>query len=315
MPRRSRPSENPEKLRDELVTLLNNFSSLRTSELRIRVLALVPAFHKLRDLGSSMMPIGTPENAKDRVLAYFQLYPQKVIHGDELMVISGIGEWSRRLRELRKQDGWWIYSGNTFADIREAAKAARDTLELAEIEVLDIRPEQYVLTRNEQDREAAHRWHILNGIRKREGSVTTKILEYLRANAGKEVTGEELRYLARDKSEWARRVRELRTEAGWPIATKSSGLPELRIGVYVLERDQQSEEHDRHIPDPIRVKVLVRDNFSCVECGWNRSMVSPEDPRRFLELHHLAQHKNKGQNTVENLITLCNVHHDGRHRS
>jgi len=42
-----------------------------------------------------------------------------VITGDELMVVSGIGEWARRVRELRVEFGWWIYSGVTFQDIAE----------------------------------------------------------------------------------------------------------------------------------------------------------------------------------------------------
>ncbi|MFD2579587.1 HNH endonuclease signature motif containing protein [Novosphingobium colocasiae] len=33
----------------------------------------------------------------------------------------------------------------------------------------------------------------------------------------------------------------------------------------------------------------------------------------FLELHHLIEHKAKGGNTVENLVTICNVHHDQVH--
>ncbi len=43
-------------------------------------------------------------------------------------------------------------------------------------------------------------------------------------------------------------------------------------------------------------------------------MLSPEDPRKRLELHHRTQHKDKGENTVQNLVTLCNVHHDDIHR-
>jgi predicted restriction endonuclease len=168
--------------------------------------------------------------------------------------------------------------------------------------------------RVEQDLEAAHRWNTLNQIRKSKLSVTDKILEYFRKNVGKEITGEELKYLAKDKSEWARRSRELRTEQGWPVVTKSSGREDLPIGVYVLEEDRQTYEHDRAIPDAVRVAVLERDGFKCVECGWNRSMLSPDDPRKMLELHHKQHHKDKGANTVENLVTLCNVHHDEQHR-
>ncbi|MFR5760709.1 MAG: HNH endonuclease [Oscillospiraceae bacterium] len=39
-----------------------------------------------------------------------------------------------------------------------------------------------------------------------------------------------------------------------------------------------------------------------------------DDPRKMLELHHKQQHKDGGENTVENLITLCNVCHDAIHR-
>jgi len=238
----------------------------------------------------------------------------QIIDGDELMVVSGIGEWARRVRELRVQFGWWIYSGVTFADIAEDAAKVGDNEELASVKQMHIRPDQYVLMRPEEDRDAAYRWNVLNEVRRKKASVTDKILEYLRKNVGKQITGEELKYLAKDKKEWARRVRELRTEAGWPIVTRNSGRADLAVGVYVLEEDRQAEEHDRHIPDPVRVAVLQRDNFSCVQCGWNRSMFSHDDPRKFLELHHKTHHKDKGENTVENLETLCNVHHDEMHR-
>jgi 5-methylcytosine-specific restriction endonuclease McrA len=68
------------------------------------------------------------------------------------------------------------------------------------------------------------------------------------------------------------------------------------------------------IPDTVRVEVLERDGHQCVRCGWSRAMLSRDDPRRMLELHHVRHHIDKGENTAENLITLCNVHHDEEHR-
>lgn len=314
MARRSQPSNVPEELRQSLVELLTNFAEeLKKEDLREKVVALVPAFHKLRDLGSSLIPQSEAASARERIIAYLKQYPRVVINGDELMVVSGIDEWARRVRELRVQFGWWIYSGVTF---NQMAQNPDDEamLRTMGIDPKTIRPDQYVLMREEQDRDAAHRWNVLNEIRKKKVSVKEKIIEYLRKNVGTPVTGEELSYLAGNKKEWARRVRELRTEDGWPIATKNTGRNDLPVGVYVLEEDRQAYEHDRIIPDPIRVAVLERDGFKCTCCGWSRDKLNRDDPRKMLELHHKQQHKDGGENTIENLITLCNVCHDDVHR-
>lgn len=314
MARRSQPSNVPEELRQSLVELLTNFAEeLHKEDLREKVVALVPAFHKLRDLGSSLIPQSEAASARERIIAYLKQYPRVVIDGDELMVVSGINEWARRVRELRVQFGWWIYSGVTFTQMAQNPDDEA-MLRTMGIDPKAIRPDQYVLMREEQDRDAAHRWNVLNEIHKKKVSVKEKIIEYLRKNVGTPVTGEELSYLAGNTKEWARRVRELRTEDGWPIATKNTGRNDLPVGVYVLEEDRQAYEHDRIIPDPIRVAVLERDGFKCTCCGWSRDKLNRDDPRKMLELHHKQQHKDGGENTVENLITLCNVCHDAIHR-
>lgn len=106
MLRRSRPDDEPEVIRSSLVELLTNFAEeLRKSDLRAKVIALIPAFHKLHDLGCSLIPKDEASSARERVIAYFRRYPRTVINGDELMVVSGIAEWARRVRELRVQFG------------------------------------------------------------------------------------------------------------------------------------------------------------------------------------------------------------------
>ena len=313
--RRSRPESAPETLRREIVELLANFAEeLKKGDVRVKVIALIPAYHKLRDLGSSLIPGDEASSARQRILAYFRRYPRTVIDGDELMVVSGIGEWARRVRELRVQFGWWIYSGVTFSQM--ASEQAEDAVILKSmlgVDPAEIKPDQYVLMRPEQDLKAAYRWNVLNEIRRKTVSVKSKIIEYFRHNVGEQITGEELKYLAGDRKEWARRIRELRTEEGWPILSKNSGREDLAVGVYVLEEDRQAYAHDRRIPDQVRVSVLRRDGFKCVKCGWDRSMLSPEDPRKRLELHHVKPHVAKGENTEDNLETLCNVHHDALH--
>jgi len=300
---------------DRIKELLDGFGrKLAEPDLRDQVRSLIPVFHGVRDLGSGLITPEVAKSARDRILTYFRYYPLTLIEGDELLVVSGIGEWARRLRELRVQFGWWILSGVPFKqmDTDDPDTAAEITRSLG-IDPTAIRPDQYVLARADQDRDAAHRWHILNTIRKKKMSVKDKVLEYLRANVGQPVSIEELRYLAKDRNEWPRRVRELRTEEGWPIVTKMQGRPDLPVGSYVLEEDKQAPEHDRKIPDDVRIVVLERDGFACRCCGWTRDAMRPDDPRKLLELHHVIQHVDKGENSADNLVTLCNVHHDQVH--
>jgi len=65
------------------------------------------------------------------------------------------------------------------------------------------------------------------------GGGQQRILTYLRRRLGETVRMEELRGVAAIY-EWARRVRELRVERGWPIVTRTQ-RPDLRNGEYVLE--------------------------------------------------------------------------------
>lgn len=309
MARRSQPGD-PEKLRQELIDILSAFEEkLHSGDLRGRVLQLVPASHAIRDLGSSLIPAEGVHAARDRILLYLKQYPSTIIAGDELMVVAGIQDWPRRVRELRGQLGWFIVTGNTAAEM-----AKEDDFPSEQIDPSKMRPEDYALLSEEPDREAAHRWHLANSIRRERGSVQSRILKFLRANVGRPVTGEELRYVAKGATEWARRVRELRTEEGWPVVTKTNGRPDLPIGTYLPESERQSPAHDRHIPDAVRRNVLRRDGYRCRTCGWSHSDWNPDDPRH-LEIHHVVSHRKRGPNVRENLITVCIVCHDRIHRN
>lgn len=308
MPRRSRQGV-LETLRKQLVELLVNFKTeLRSPDLRGKVLALVPAFHILRDLGSSLISREQAASARSRILFYLRKYPKMVIKGDELMVVAGISDWPRRVRELRVEQGWSIINGLTAREMH-----LEEEFPLPAVDASRLGPDDYILLDQAQDRDAAHRWNMANDIRRLKLSVRDKILEFLRANVGRAVTGEELRYVANDRTEWARRVRELRTEHGWPVATQNTGRPDLPVGSYVLERDRQGPAHDRAIPDSVRRRVLRRDNYQCTRCEWNHNLWNKSDPRH-LELHHKTHHAKGGENTAENLITLCTVCHDAIHK-
>jgi hypothetical protein len=300
---------NSESIIKQIRCLIENFEAeLLSKDLRKKILALIPIFQNLRELGKSLIPSTDASSARSRILHYLKKYPHTIIKGDELLVVSAIQDYPRRIRELRVQFGFSIISGVTAKEMAEIGEFPIDN-----IDVSFMKPDDYILLSDKEDREAAHRWFIANEIRKHKDSVRNKILEYFKHNVGIAITGEELRYVAKNKTEWARRVRELRTEYGWSIVTKNTGRPDLPVGNYILESLRQSPEHDRQIPDPIRGFVLRRDNYTCAKCGWSYRDWNQSDPRH-LELHHMKEHVKGGENTEENLITVCTICHDEIHR-
>lgn len=308
MPKHSKPGD-PETYRRRLAAALENLEArLKDGELRGQVLELVAAAQLLQNIGASLIQGPNNGGAKARILVYMQKHVGVILSGEELMTVAGISEYARRIRELRVEHGWRILTGMTLAHMDPEEVSA-----LFEGEKPKLKPDQYVLLSAERDAEAADRWKIANDVRKEKNAgVRDKILKYFRSFVGKEISGEELRYVSGDKTEWARRTRELRTECGWPILTKFAGRPDLPVGIYVLEKDRQSPEHDRRIPEGDYRRVLARDNYTCRDCGWTHDQWNRSDPRH-LEAHHVKHHAVGGSNSADNLITLCNVCHDARH--
>lgn len=268
--------------------------------LRQKVLRLVELTYKNRCLNVSVMvQAGYPATpAIGRIRLYFEQHVTVILDGAELEVVSGISEYARRIRQLRVENGLRILTG-----------ASPDK----EFSDLDLKADQYVLVTAAPDTDAARRWHIANRIRRSGGSATSRLLAFLMENVERVVTTEELAYVAKNKKEFARRVRELRTEEGYAIATKVTGRPDLGIGEYVLlSKDRVAEPHDRHIPIEVQREVYQRDNNACRACGWNMSRWTVQDPR-ILELHHLIAHVERGENIALNLIVLCSRCHDELH--
>lgn len=176
-----------------------------------------------------------------------------------------------------------------------------------------LRPDEYLLLESQPDITAARRWRLVNRIRREKGGTKNKLLKYFLENVGQIVTTEELAYVANKAKEYARRIRELRTEEGYPIATMFTGRPDLNMGEYVLESAQRiSEPHDRNIPFQVEKEVYRRAGNACQLCGWNRDRWTKKDPR-ILELHHLTAHAAGGANVPENLAVLCSKCHDDVH--
>lgn len=298
----------------ELERLIRKYAESWDSwPLRQRVAALVALQRALRGLARTTV-FPDVSAGRERILDYLRANAGIIVGTDELEVVSGIKDYQRRIRELRVEHGWPIVSG------AQLSRTTAESLEEAEDEgasagLPSLRPDQYILLADRRDEDAAARWRVANEIRRGPGGVKEKLLMYFRANVGAILSIEELRYVASNSGDWPRRTRELRTEDGWPIVTRFSGDPSMPPGTYKLAEDKQDEPHDRRISEAVRRSVMKRDRWRCrwKGCGWPEGF--PASDHRFLEVHHIIHHVEGGANTPDNLITLCNLHHDEVHRS
>ena len=238
-------------------------------------------------------------SALDRIKVYLQQHVGLPIDGGEIEIVSGISECAGCIRQLRVEQGFRIITG-----------ASKD-----DFTGVNLKPDQYMLLTSEPDLDSARRWIIANRIRRMKKGSKCKILKFLKENIGKIVTTEELSYVSGNKKEFGRRTRELRTQNGYAIATKTTGRPDLGVGEYMLlSIDRVAQEHDRGIDAETQRIVYARDKNTCRNptCGWHIEKWTERDPR-ILELHHMVAHKDRGANTVENLVVLCNRCHDELH--
>ncbi len=216
------------------------------------------------------------KGAKNRILAYFLDRGVDVpVTGQELRRISGIQEWARRVRELRVEEGWDIrYDGNA-----------------------------YRLLSRDPNEEIAEAWRLAHSIRGTSLGARDRILRYLQARVGHVVTSELLQYVA-GIQEHGRRIRELRTELGYPISTYID-RPDLKQDEYVMEAAEPTlDVTERQVSETLRKTVFERDGYRCVLCRREYG------PGVLLTAHHLVSKIEGGSDTdPENFVTLCHRDH------
>ncbi|MBC7682804.1 MAG: HNH endonuclease [Ferruginibacter sp.] len=123
---------------------------------------------------------------------------------------------------------------------------------------------------------------------------------------------EELRTVASNQSEWARRVRELRTEEGYLILTHND-RSNLKPGQYLLESAKPQPAFARAISKETRAFVLDRNGFTCQMCGAVAGEVHPYDTTRKTRLHlgHTIDKSMGGTDDPSNLRAICSVCNEG----
>lgn len=145
-------------------------------------------------------------------------------------------------------------------------------------------------------------------------SVKSKLRHYFIQNVGVVITARQLQEVAKPASEWARRVRELRDEEGWPISTHNDD-ESLRPGEYRLDTlpgPARPVDFKRGISQRVRAEVLDRDGSTCQMCGISAGDPDPETGRPArLHLGHIVDKSLGGRDEVSNLRTLCSTCNQG----
>ena len=139
-----------------------------------------------------------------------------------------------------------------------------------------------------------------------------KLRAYFLSNLGRVMDSGELREVAGGISEWARRVRELRTEEGYLILTHND-RSDLKPGQYLLETPKPAPAFERSVSKETRAFVLDRNGFTCQMCGAVAGEPHPFDPTRKTRLHigHIIDKSLGGTDDPANLRAICSVCTEG----
>ncbi len=139
-----------------------------------------------------------------------------------------------------------------------------------------------------------------------------KLRAHFLANIGRIIDSAELRRVAGDIAEWARRIRELRNEEGYRILTNND-LAELKPGQYLLRSAKPEPAFERNISKETRAFVLDRNGFTCQMCGAVAGEPHPQDANRKTRLHigHIIDKSMGGADEPSNLHALCSLCNEG----
>lgn len=132
------------------------------------------------------------------------------------------------------------------------------------------------------------------------------------ANIGIVLNANDLRTVAGNISEWARRIRELRDEEGYQILTHND-RNDLKPGEYLLLSPIPQRAAERAMSKETRALILDRDGSTCQMCGAVAGEAHPHDPSRTtrLQIGHVIDKSQGGSDDPANLRALCSVCNEG----
>ncbi len=147
------------------------------------------------------------------------------------------------------------------------------------------------------------------------GGAKERIRQFLLQNIGQVVTSKQIRdAVGTGVSEWARRLRELRDEEGWPIRSHNDDA-RLKPGEYLMEQappEGRPVSFARSISAKLRAEVLDRNGFTCQMCGITPGEIDPETGRKArLHIGHIVDKSLGGRDELSNLRSLCSTCNQG----
>jgi biotin operon repressor len=195
------------------------------------------------------------------LLDYLRDHLGEWVYGEELAAVSGIGEWARRIRELRVERGY---------DIEEEGG-------------------RYRLLSSEPDLERKERWQAVSEIKDFRGDPLDRVRTLLERLVTRVVTVDELDRVARNRN-GARLARELRESERMPVES-SVDAPDLSPGEFRLVSNHpwhRIGEDQHHFSEDLRAAVFERDRYRCWTCGLDRGAAAPTAAEPFyLVVKHL----------------------------
>jgi len=138
------------------------------------------------------------------------------------------------------------------------------------------------------------------------------ILEFFLRNIGVVLESRQIQEASGGAVEWARRVRELRNEEGYPILSHKDRA-DLKPNQYLLETDKRLPAFGRNISKETRAWVLERNGYTCQMCGVAAGDLDPFGSSRTIRLTmgHILDKSKGGDDSAQNLRAVCTNCNEG----
>ena len=144
-------------------------------------------------------------------------------------------------------------------------------------------------------------------------SVKERLKIFFQENQGQIVNAQQLQEVAAPNTEWARRIRELRGDEGWPIQTQNDSA-DLGQGEYRLAGPPPAPgtyTFTPRISQAQRARILERNGYTCQSCGSTIGDVDADGRAVRLHVDHHEPHSFGGSINDGNLRVLCSACNQG----